>query len=105
MRIEGFAAAGAPGRAAPAGGGLTDDDKIKLKDACSQFEAFFWEFMLSESGMGKAGDTSGLMLGADHSSVMREEVSKSLARSGSLGIADVIYRSLINSYGGPDDAR
>jgi Rod binding domain-containing protein len=106
MRVENAGAAPvAPGPVPVAGGALSEDEKKSLKEACSQFEAFFWEFMLSESGMGKVGDSSGSMLGTDYSSVMREEVSRSLSRSGSLGIADVIYRSLINNYGGPDDAR
>lgn len=88
----------------PAGGALSGRDREKLKEACAEFEAYFWRVLLEESGLSGTGDSSGSLLGSDHSGMVSESVSKSLSRSGSLGIADVIYRSLLRSYGGSEDA-
>lgn len=87
-----------------AGGALSGEDREKLKNACAEFEAYFWRCLLEESGLGRTGDTSGSTLGNDYSGIVSESVSRSLSRSSSLGIADVIYRSLLRCHGGPIDA-
>ena len=79
---------------APAGGALSEAQKSELKEACQEFEAFFWNSMLEVSKFGEStGDAP--MLGNMNAGNMRSELSRFLSRTGSLGISDVIYRSLV----------
>ncbi len=69
-------------------------DEAKLKDACEQFESLFISQMLNEmrksipksEDAGKEQDT--------YDGMMYDEISKSMAASGGVGMANILYQQV-----------
>ena len=74
----------------------------ELKDASCEFEAVFISYMLKV--MRETIQESGLMEGGFGKSIYTEmfdqEIAKSLAQRGMLGISDLLYRNLLDSEAG-----
>ena len=77
-------------------GRLSDAESIKLKEACRDFEALFIKQMLDT--MRKTVNKSGLLDGGMAEDVFEDmlydEYSKSMADTGSFGIAKLMYSEL-----------
>lgn len=76
--------------------GSEDKDDAKLKNACRDFEAMFVNNLLK--AMRKTVVKSGLFGDQQEEEMFQEmmdaEVSKSISRTNSVGIADMLYRQL-----------
>ena len=81
----------------PVGGKLSAASKAKAKAAAQDFESVFLNSMFQQMFTGLDGD--GPFGGKGATGVWRsfltDEYSKSFAKSGGIGIADQVYRSLI----------
>ena len=81
----------------PAAGKLSAGSKAKAKATSQDFEAVFLNSMFQQMFTGLDGD--GPFGGSGATGVWRslltDEYSKSFAKSGGIGIADQVYRSLI----------
>ncbi len=73
-----------------------DAEAENLKKACREFETHLWDFMLRSVKFGES-DGAASMMGGVYSGLVREEFAGALARTGSLGIGDIIFRSLTAS--------
>lgn len=77
--------------------GLSDAAKAKAKASSQDFEAVFLNSMFQQMFTGVQGD--GPMGGSGATGVWRsfltDEYAKSFAKSGGIGIADQVYKSLI----------
>jgi len=75
----------------------TSDNKRVLREKAEDFEAVFLSQMLRP--MFESVPTDGLMGGGQAESVYRgmmsDEMGKSIAKSGGVGIADSVYRELL----------
>jgi peptidoglycan hydrolase FlgJ len=82
---------------APAAGKLNADSKAKAKAASQDFEAVFLNSMFQQMFTGIEGD--GPFGGKGATGVWRsfltDEYARSFAKSGGLGIADQVYKTLI----------
>ena len=82
---------------APAAGKLSAASKAKAKATSQDFEAVFLNSMFQQMFTGLQGD--GPFGGSGATGVWRsfltDEYSKSFAKSGGIGIADQVYRSLM----------
>jgi flagellar protein FlgJ len=82
---------------APAGGSLNAANKAKAKAASQDFEAVFLNSMFQQMFTGIQGEGP---FGGDGAtgvwrSFLTDEYAKSFAKSGGIGIADQVYRSLM----------
>ena len=82
---------------APAGGNLNAAGKAKAKAASQDFEAVFLNSMFQQMFTGVKGEGP---FGGDGAtgvwrSFLTDEYAKSFAKSGGIGIADQVYRSLM----------
>jgi flagellar protein FlgJ len=70
-------------------------DETKLKDACQQFESLFLSQMLKEmkKSIPKA-DGEGNKEKDTYEDMMYEEVAKSMASSGGVGMANILYQQM-----------
>lgn len=83
---------------------LNERDDKKLKDACSDFEAFFLSSLMK--AMRKTVQKTNLF-GADSAQqtfeeMMDTEISKAVAKTSSMGIADALYKQLKNEMAHKD---
>ena len=73
-----------------------DIERIKLKEACKQFEAIFIEYMLKT--MRKSVPKSALFKRENaeqiYTSLFDEKVAEKVAESKGLGLADMLYKEL-----------
>ncbi|GHU74267.1 hypothetical protein FACS1894188_01990 [Clostridia bacterium] len=74
-----------------------EQDDVKLKNACEEFEAYFIQTMFKE--MRKTVDTSKSyipMTNADniYRDMLDEEYSKNAAKSGGIGLAAMMYKQM-----------
>ena len=80
----------------PAEANQAQEEERKLRKISQEFEAIFLSFMLK--GMRKSVPEGGVLShGAGHDlyrQMFDEEIGRSLARSGGIGLSDVIYREL-----------
>ena len=68
----------------------------KLMEVARQLEASFLAEMLKAAGVGEARQTFGGGAGEDHfSSFLVQEYAEATVQAGGLGLAESIYRSLI----------
>ncbi|MDT8903772.1 rod-binding protein [Anaeroselena agilis] len=92
MQIKG--PADAAGAKAPTGRDAKED--AKLKAACTEMEAVFLNLLLKE--MRKAVPKGGLVGNSSQEDIMRSlldsELTKNMAQSGGVGLADMLYRQL-----------
>jgi|GEM_PF-6641077 Rod binding domain-containing protein len=109
--IDGLSAYGSTGASTPvtSGAGLDATQKQNLKTTCNEFESIFWKSMLDATNFGDTSssstdDSTDDSTISDASSfytdTMRSQVSDALAKTGSLGIGDELYRWMIDAYGG-----
>jgi flagellar protein FlgJ len=79
------------------GSNLTEEQKLKAREAAEEFEAIFIAQMLNP--MFETVETDSLMGGGPaegvYRSMMVEEASRSIAKKGGIGIADNVYRELL----------
>lgn len=79
------------------GSRLSDADKAATRDAAEQFEAVFISQMLAP--MFETIPTDGAMGGGHAEGIYRnmmvQEVGKSIAKNGGIGIADQVYSELL----------
>ena len=70
-------------------------DETNLKDACQQFESLFLTQMLKEmkKSIPKA-DGEGNKEKDTYEDMMYEEVAKSMASSGGVGMANILYQQM-----------
>jgi Rod binding domain-containing protein len=89
--------AAARGGAGSLGSNLTEEQKLKAREAAEEFEAIFIAQMLNP--MFETVETDSLMGGGPaegvYRSMMVEEASRSIAKKGGIGIADNVYRELL----------
>ncbi len=89
--------AGKFGAARELGVSLSEEQKLKAREAAEEFEAIFIAQMLNP--MFETVETDSLMGGGPaegvYRSMMVEEASRSIARKGGIGIADNVYRELL----------
>ena len=80
------------------GPGVKNINEAKLKKACEDFESIFISQMLKE--MRKSIPKSGLLDGGDRQdmyiSLFDEELSKSLAKRGGIGLGKILYQNVLN---------
>lgn len=101
--IDGLSAYGSTNASTPvaSGTGLDATQKANLKSACNEFESIFWKSMLDACKFGDdSSDDESNGATSFYTDSMRSEVSNSLAKSGSLGIGDEMYRWIIDANGG-----
>ena len=75
-------------------------DDQKILDTAIKLEATFISEMLKSAGIGASPKIFGGGAGEDHfSSFLRDAQALEVARSGGIGLADILYRSMKeNSY-------
>jgi flagellar protein FlgJ len=76
---------------------VADSDKQEIRKACVEFESYFIQTMFKE--MRKTVDTSGRFVPKSFAEgvfeeMLDEETSKSLAKTGGIGLADMMYTQL-----------
>jgi len=75
-------------------------DKKKLRETCEEFESIFLNMMLST--MRKTIPDGGLVEKSNATStfesMLDEEYSKTMAKAGGIGLADVLYKQLSSKY-------
>jgi len=80
------------------GPGVKKIDEEKLKKACGDFESIFISQMLKE--MRKSIPKSGLLDGESQQdmylSLFDEELSKSMAKRGGIGLGKILYQNVMN---------
>lgn len=70
-------------------------EEAKLRQLSQDMEAAFLSEMLKHAGFGKASETMGGGIGEDQfSSFLIQEHAQALAKSGGIGLAEQIFRSL-----------
>ncbi|MEM9343179.1 MAG: rod-binding protein [Pseudomonadota bacterium] len=70
-------------------------DTDTLRRAAEQIEGAFLSEMLKSAGFGEARDAFGGGIGEEQfASLLRQEYADRLAQSGSIGLAEAIFRSL-----------
>jgi len=76
--------------------GVKNADEAKLKKACGDFESIFISQMLKE--MRKSIPKSGLLDGGSQQdmylSLFDEELSKSMAKRGGIGLGKILYQNI-----------
>lgn len=81
-----------------AAGGLTEQEltALELRKVSLEFEAMFFEMLLKEMNATESGSPFGGTgsQGDTYRSMIEHELSTKLAETGSLGIADVLYRQM-----------
>jgi Rod binding domain-containing protein len=86
------------------GSGVKKIDEEKLKKACGDFESIFISQMLKE--MRKSIPKSGLLDGGSQQdaylSLFDEELSKSMAKRGGIGLGKILYQNVMKQ-GKPSD--
>jgi flagellar protein FlgJ len=86
------------------GPGVKKIDEGKLKKACGDFESIFISQMLKE--MRKSIPKSGLLDGGSQQdaylSLFDEELSKSMAKRGGIGLGKILYQNIMKR-GNPSD--
>ena len=95
--LQSLPAEPAAGTAAPGCGGTESaEENRKLKSACAEFESFFIQYLLKE--MRETVPTSGLMSGGNaesiYTSMLDAELSKAVADTGGIGLADMFATAL-----------
>lgn len=80
-------------------------DTEKLKQVCEDFESIFMNMMFQsmrktivDGGLTEKSHERGI-----YESMLDEELSKSLAADGGIGLADMMYKQLVTEYGGNED--
>lgn len=75
---------------------LASNDDVKLKDACIQFEQLFLQIMYKQmkAAIPRSELTNKGMAHEIYEEMLDESLMKKASKSGSLGIADVMYRQL-----------
>lgn len=73
------------------------EDDAKLREACREFESYFINVMFRE--MRKTVDTSSSFIPVGYAEnvfqeMLDEETSKNAAKSGGIGLADMMYRQM-----------
>ena len=67
----------------------------KIRDAATKLEATFLSEMLKSAGIGESSKTFGGGVGEDQfSSFLRDAQALEMARSGGIGLADALYKSM-----------
>lgn len=70
----------------------------QLRQAAIAYEANFLNEMISQSGLGKAGENLGSGVGGDaFASLLTEQYSLEIAKKGGVGLADVIFEALMKA--------
>ncbi|MDR7866198.1 MAG: rod-binding protein [Sporomusaceae bacterium] len=103
MQIKGpSAAVAAAGTKAAAGRDAKED--AKLKAACTEMEAVFLNLLMKE--MRKSVPKGGLVGNSSQEDIMRSlldsEMTKNMAQSGGVGLAEMLYRQL-SAHDAPSD--
>ncbi len=100
MQIKGPSAVGEAAGVKKAAGRDAKED-AKLKAACTEMEAVFLNLLLKE--MRKSVPKGGLIGNSSQENIMRSlldsELTKNMAQSGGVGLAEMLYRQL-----SPNDA-
>lgn len=81
-------------------------DSDKLREVCDQFESIFINMMFKDF-RGSISDDSLIPRGQGEKifeSMLDEELSNEMAKSGSFGISNVMYQQLAKQYGFDDEA-
>ncbi|GAB6107638.1 rod-binding protein [Fusibacter bizertensis] len=83
-----------------------DKDLTKLKEASQEFEAYFINTLFKE--MRKTVQDGGLVEKSDarttFEGMLDEEMSKSISKTGGIGLADMIYNNMVKVYSASTDA-
>lgn len=73
----------------------------RLRDAATALEATFLAEMLKSAGLGKARQSFGGGAGEDQfASFMIQHQSQELARSGGVGLSEILFRSMMEKANG-----
>jgi|GEM_PF-691501 len=75
-------------------------DTKSLKEACQQFEAFFVNMMFKEmrTSIGDGGLTEKSFARSTFEGMLDDEMSTKISEAGGIGIADLLYKNLMNAY-------
>jgi flagellar protein FlgJ len=92
---------------------MQDRDAVEekaLKDACESFEAYFLQLMFREMRKSSFDDSKSFIPKSNAEKIfidmLDEEVSKSAAKGGGIGLADMMYKQLsrqLNPYASAKD--
>lgn len=70
----------------------------QMRKAAIAYEANFLNEMISQSGLGKAGENLGSGVGGDaFASLLTEQYSLEIAKKGGVGLADKIFEALMKA--------
>ena len=88
------------GKMGPAGtkaGGASDEDNRRAREACTEFEALFINMMLKElrSTVNKSGFMDGGKAEELYTGLMDTQMSRDIAAQGGIGLAEVLYRQMV----------
>jgi flagellar protein FlgJ len=87
--------------ASQASGQMTAQEDEAIREACQEFESYFLQMMFREmrkTTLNENGFLSKSYAEGIFTDMLDEEVSKSAARSGGIGLADMMYKQMTERY-------
>lgn len=80
--------------------GQNQTDEAELREACESFESYFLQMMFREmrkTSINADGFMAKSYAEQTYTDMLDEEVSKSAAKSGGIGLADMMYRQMMQN--------